>query len=246
MTIIFTISIILLFAGAEFMARGGGYQFLDDDDGEEIETEDGFLYRVLYSPMRELKMRGLFSIRDHVFTGLFIVPILTYVFFLFYFSGENHFIASLLVGVGWTLGGLSGWGAYFDMGSSTNNRSQSKWIDAILLKIFKVQNPVKWIDRLKRDWIGFSLRLSHYLGAFLMPALYLWHIDSMSLLFAICYGIIATVLFAVLVPAIYAFTSNNYEINAWLNNNPNWPNATNVAELTKGGLFAVLLLGLAI
>ena len=101
MSIIF-LSLLTYIAACFFLiARGGGYQYSEPDDKGFIKAH------VVFSPMIWLRDRGYFYIRDQLFSGLVLMPV-AYWFFTLYFGLSSWFILPLAIG--WTIGGLRGWG----------------------------------------------------------------------------------------------------------------------------------------
>lgn len=83
------------------IARGGGYRFSEPKDAGDIVS------RLVYNPMVELRQRGYFYIRDEIFAGLFLTPIF-YAPFVIHNHLSWYFLPAVIIG--WTFGGLRGWG----------------------------------------------------------------------------------------------------------------------------------------
>lgn len=78
-------------------ARGGGYRYSEPNDTGTV------LSRLIFSPMNWLRDNNYPYIRDQIFTGVILIPV------VYLLAGLSWQVA-LLTALGWTLGEISGWG----------------------------------------------------------------------------------------------------------------------------------------
>lgn len=98
---IFYIALTYIAACFYLGARGGAYRFSGPDDTGQATS------RWVYSPMVELRLRGYPYIRDQIFFGLFAMPIVYAAHILY--QGMSWYALPAFV-IGWTWGGIRGWG----------------------------------------------------------------------------------------------------------------------------------------
>jgi hypothetical protein len=168
---------LLYIAGCSYLQRGGS--------------------PVIFNPMLWLKSKNLPSLRPLYFVALIWLP-----FMLISYITSPYFI--MLYVVGYILGGIKGWGSYFDMGSSIDNPPEIGWIDRILQRIFGTINAQSsYARRAARDYTGFYLRLNYFVGVFLLPLLYSAWRGKISLLSAFSISGICITAFAAITPLFY-------------------------------------------
>lgn len=174
----------------------------------------------IFNPMHWLKSKGLPNTRSLYFVAVCIIPLL-----LLPLTQDKYFIG--LYVVGYILGAVKGWGAYFDMGVGTENRAQIAWIDRLLEKWFgTITAANSYWERIVRDYVGFYLRLNYFIGVFLLPLLYCAWMGQISILSAVGASAVLTTIFAAITPLFYGFYFS-----------PKLPQASfNMAEFFTGAL----------
>lgn len=175
---------------------------------------------VIFNPMQWLASKGLPSVRPLYFVGVCIIP-----FLILPLIQDKYFTA--LYALGYIMGAVTGWGAYFDMGSDVVNRPQVAWIDNLLEKLFGTITAANtYRTRFMRDYLGFFLRLTYFIPVFLLPLLYSAWRGQISFVGALTVSGVLTLLFAAITPLFYG-------LYFW----PKFPKSTvNLAEFSTGAL----------